>query len=110
MSVREVVEGRHHGRWAKGEPIVEKPMNKHSVHGLIDVPFGAEQKYLTMPIIGLPPDTIRVKRRLRNGEFARFYVQTPNGVTCYLPLFTPDKQGFVLGQCLIQGVNQRGAK
>lgn len=46
----------------------------------IPVCWGFDPRWESLPIINVPADALRVKRRLRHGEFASVVVKTPRGV------------------------------
>ena len=47
-----------------------------------------------LPIVNLPPDTIRVKVRQRWNRTALVYVKTPDGVTRHNVQFTADEKNW----------------
>ena len=50
----------------------------------IPVAWGCDKKWLFAPIINLPSDTIKVRRKLRTNCIAFAFVKTPNAVTKYI--------------------------
>lgn len=45
--------------------------------------FGADPRWLTLPIVNLPPDAVRVIRRARPDQIAVAFVRTPDGLSRY---------------------------
>ncbi len=92
--------------------VAEKPNRKEAkmsdtIGTTPDVPFGADLRFLTMPVVCLPEGTLRVRRKIRNGEFMRIYVRTSSGITCYIPKFSTGRTALVLDEDLVQGANAR---
>ena len=46
--------------------------------------YGAQERWATLPIANLPPDTLKVRRRIRGTELMRVFVKTPRGVTAHI--------------------------
>ena len=67
----------------------------------IEVCFGVRPEYSTLPIVNLPPDTIKVRRRIRNTAPAMAYVKTPTEIQKWV--LAPDTAGLKLA--ILQGVN-----
>jgi hypothetical protein len=47
------------------------------------IAHGADPLLHELPIINLPSDTLKVRRRLRNDDFAFAFVKTARGITRY---------------------------
>lgn len=51
--------------------------------GNSSVAFGGGDDLYTLPILNLPDDAVRVKRVIRNTDFARAFVKTPCGIRSF---------------------------
>lgn len=70
--------------------------------------WGADPRWSTLPIVNLPPDVIKVRRRIRNTNFAKAFVKTSTEVQHWvlLPVGTvKDCTELKLG--IRQGMNVR---
>lgn len=63
--------------------------------------WGADPTDATLPILNLPPDTIRYRLRFRQGKFAQAFVRTPGAIHHYL--LRRESDGLLL--CFKQGHN-----
>ena len=50
----------------------------------ISVAWGCDKKWLSAPIVNLPADTIKVRRKLHTNWVAVAFVKTPNAITKYI--------------------------
>ncbi len=66
--------------------------------------WGSDPRFRTLPIVNLPVGYLRVKRRLRNKDFAWAFVRMPDGIRKFA-LREVDNGGLEL--CLEQASNQR---
>ena len=62
----------------------------------LDLGLGVDPRMMTLPIVNLPPDTVRVKRRMRNNDFARAFVKTKTGIREFYLVFAEKKTALAL--------------
>ena len=94
--------------------VTEKPDSaaRGSLHGVVGQPriygiricLGANPKWTTLPISNLPPQTIKVRRRIRNDSAAVAYVKTETEVQRWI--LAPDGEAAVKLE-ILQGINSR---
>ena len=65
--------------------------------------WGANPEWSTLPILNLPPDTLKVRRRIRNRDAARAFVKTQTEVQEWI--LAPAGAGLNLE--IRQGINAR---
>lgn len=58
--------------------------------------YGAGAEILDLPIVNLPAGAIRVRRRVKNEDFAKFFVKTSDGIRTYICQFNEDRTGIEL--------------
>ncbi len=75
--------------------------NKMKITG-VPVCFGCVDSFATLPISNLPPDTVKVRRRIRNDRVAVAFVKTRFSVQRWI--LGPDGNG-ALKLLFIQGEN-----
>lgn len=49
--------------------------------GSHSVCWGSDPRWAALPIVNLPSDAIKIRRRLRNNDVAQCFVKTPSGIS-----------------------------